>query len=83
MVILFQSCMLHASSFITNMCVKQNAQDHAVIFPLAAKAIEDFNGLACADSSHLTREHILWKEWFPVTEIVSQMYLNRFLVSFV
>ena len=30
-----------ASSFIANMCIKQNAQDHALAFPLAAKAVED------------------------------------------
>jgi hypothetical protein len=28
-----------ASSFAANMAVKQNAQDHAIDFPLAAKAV--------------------------------------------
>ena len=43
-----------ASSFIANMCVKQNAQDHANAFPLAAKAVEESfyvdDGLTGADS---------------------------------
>ena len=43
-----------ASSFIANMCVKQNAQDHTNAFPLAAKAVEESfyvdDGLTGADS---------------------------------
>ncbi len=43
-----------ASSFIANMCVKQNALDHVLEFPLAAKAVEESfyvdDGLTGADS---------------------------------
>ena len=43
-----------ASSFIANMCVKQNSLDFAVDFPLAAKAVDDSfyvdDGLTGADS---------------------------------
>lgn len=43
-----------ASSFIANMCIKQNAQDNALQFPLAAKAVEDAfyvdDGVTGADS---------------------------------
>ncbi len=43
-----------ASSFITNMCVKQNALDISLDFPLAAKAVSDSfyvdDGLTGADS---------------------------------
>lgn len=30
-----------ASSFIANMCVKQNALDHSLQYPLAAKAVDN------------------------------------------
>ena len=43
-----------ASSFIANMCVKQNSLDHAADYPLAAKAVDDSfyvdDGLTGADS---------------------------------
>ena len=43
-----------SSSFIANMCVKQNAMDFSADFPLAAKAVEDSfyvdDGLTGADS---------------------------------
>ncbi len=43
-----------SSSFIVNMCVKQNARDHALFYPLAAKAVENSfyadDGLTGADS---------------------------------
>ena len=43
-----------ASSFLANMCVKQNALDHASAYPLAAQAVEDDfyvdDGLTGADS---------------------------------
>ena len=43
-----------ASSFIANMCVKQNALDHASEFPRAAKAVDDAfyvdDGITGADS---------------------------------
>ena len=43
-----------ASSFIANMCVKQNALDFAMEYPLAAKAVEDAfyvdDGITGADS---------------------------------
>ena len=35
----FLLCVL--SSFVSNMCVKQNALDFSMEFPLAAKAVED------------------------------------------
>ena len=42
-----------APSFVANMCVKQNALDFALAYPLAAKAVEDSfyvdDGLAGAD----------------------------------
>ena len=43
-----------ASSFMANMSVRQNAQDHALVYPLAAKVVEDSfyvdDGLTGADS---------------------------------
>ena len=43
-----------ASSFIANMCIKQNALTHAVRYPLAAKAVNDAfyvdDGITGADS---------------------------------
>ena len=43
-----------ASSFVANMCVKQNAQDYTNTFPLAAKAVDESfyvdDGLTGADS---------------------------------
>ena len=43
-----------ASSFVANMCIKQNALDHASVYPLAAKAVENSfyvdDGLTGADS---------------------------------
>ena len=49
-----------ASSFIANMCVKQNAVDHASTYPLAAKAVENSfyvdDGLTGADSVEETIE---------------------------
>ena len=45
---------VNASSFVANMSVKQNARDHALEFPLAAKVVDDSfyvdDGLTGADS---------------------------------
>lgn len=43
------------SSFMANMCIRQNASDFTLAYPLAAKAVEDSfyvdDGLTGADSS--------------------------------
>ena len=45
-----------ALSFIANMCVKQNALDHASQYPLAVKAVDDDlygdDGITETDSVH-------------------------------
>ena len=54
------TCGESASSFIANMCVKQNDLDFASIYPLAAKAVEDSycvdDGLTGADTIEKANE---------------------------
>ncbi len=46
-----------ASSFIANMCVKKNASDYALEFPLASQAVKDsFDGLTGADTIEMATQ---------------------------
>ena len=64
-----------SSSFIANMCVKQNALDYAKVYPLAAQAVEDSfyvdDGLTGADSVEEAVElHIQLQSLFGKAEFL-------------
>ena len=64
-----------SSSYIANMCVKQNALDYAKVYPLAAQAVEDSfyvdDGLTGADSVEKAVElHIQLQSLFGKAEFL-------------
>ena len=71
------------SSFITNMCVKQNSLDHCDKYPLATKAVNDSfyvdDGLTGTDTVDGVN-HLQWQlqSWFSLARFQLKKW-NAFL----